>query len=179
MINFFRPVTGSDRPPASAMLKRAGFFAAGLVLLWLAVELMPTAATPEPVVHETADGGVAFRTKRTGSPIRPGVVVATMILIGGVVLAVGLRKRSSEGAPAGPLATIADMPITSDQRLRLIRCGGDVLLLGITSGGVSVLEKYAADTFDAGNGDDARALSPAFADLLRDAAGRFRDTPRN
>jgi flagellar biogenesis protein FliO len=160
------------------MLKRAGFFAAGLVLLWLAVELMATPGTSAPVVHETDEGGVAFRTAQREPAVKPGMLVAVFILIGGVVLAIVMRKKSAAGAPTGPLSTLADMPITADQRLRLIRCGEDVLLVGITAGGVTVLEKYRADAFDQSSKPDD-SISPAFADLLREAAGRYRDTHRN
>jgi flagellar biogenesis protein FliO len=173
MNNIFRTESPSGRPSGKAMLKRAGFFAAGLVLLWLAVELMPTPSTSAPVVQESDEGVLAYGQASSTTPIRPGMVFAVLILVGGGIFAVVLRKRSTDGGTSGPLETLADMPITPDQRLRLIRCGDDVMLLGITAGGVNVLEKYRADAFDA-SGDGAPGLSPAFADLLREAAGRYR-----
>lgn len=178
MNNIFRPSAGNERPSPSALMKRAGFFAAGLVLLWLAVELMPSPSPPPTVVHESDEGGVAFRQERASTAVKPGMLMAGVILIGGVVLAVVLRRKTGEGTPTGPLQTIADMPITPDQRLRLIRCGEDVLLVGITAGGVSVLEKYRRDVFEIAD-NPAPAVSPAFADLLRDAAGRYRDTQKS
>jgi flagellar protein FliO/FliZ len=185
MNNFFRPSHGNERPPARSMLKRAAFFAAGLVLLWVAVELMPTTTASAPVVQETNEGSVAYRSDRS-TPLKPGMIFAGLILIGGVIVAVALRRQSVGTTSDTCLETLADMPIAADQRLRLVRCGNDVLLLGITSGGVNVLEKYHRETFAEGSAPAALRQSAngypagqAFADILRDAAGRYRSTHTN
>lgn len=185
MNNIFRPTHGNERPAPRALLKRSAFFAVGLILLWVAVELMPTSAATTPVIQEANEATIAYRSDRS-SPFKPGMLFAGLILIGGVIVAVALRRQTGGATPASCLETIADMPIATDQRLRLVRCGNDVLLLGITSGGVNVLEKYrredlVEDTTDGGGRHlvNGYPSGQAFADILRDAAGRYRATNAN
>ncbi len=179
MKNIFSRPTPGDAPGTPSYLKRAAFFGAGLLLLYLALQIMPTPATPEVASDEA--GAVATSLTRASEPsFGPGMLIAALILVGGVVAAVALRRKTTTGTQTEYLQTIADMPITQDQRLRLVRVQDEVLLLGITSGQISVLQSYPADEFgDGGPANPNPAISPAFADMLRQASDRYRNLPRN
>lgn len=178
--NFSRP-RPDDAPTGPTYLKRAAFFGAGLLLLYFALHLMPA---QEPVAAEVATdeaGAVAQSlTRPSTSLFGPGSIAAALLLAGGIVLAVVLRKRSSATSSAEHLHTIADMPITQDQRIRLVRVGDEVLLLGITSGQISVLQTYRAEEFvEPTDTTDEPVVSPAFAEMLRQAGDRYRKLSRN
>lgn len=176
--NFSRPT--ANTPTGSSYLKRAAFFGLGLLLLYFAVQIMPTTSTPPVEVATDDAGAVAQKLARSPSPVSAGPIVAALILIGGIVLAVFLRKKTSASSPTGHLQTIAEMTITQDQRIRLVRVGEEVLLLGITSGQISLLKSYPADTFnDQDQPPSDSVVSPAFAEMLRQAGERYRNPSRN
>lgn len=163
---------------ARAYLRRALMLGAGLVLLYIGMQLMPTGGG-DSVVSDDA-GAVAQSTSRSNGPsFGPGMAVAVLILVGGSVFAYVLRRKTSVGSSSEFLETIADMPIAQDQRLRLVRVLDEVLLLGVTSREISVLQVYDASAFKLEEHGAAPGVSPAFADMLREAAGRYRNLPRN
>ena len=79
------------------------------------------------------------------------------------------------------LETLGHMSLAQNQQLRLVRCGDDVLLLGVTSGQITLLKSYPHDEFgriqdssSSSNGTTASAQptnEASFARLLRQQAG--------
>lgn len=178
--NFSRPLSSGVRPDTRSYLRRAAFFGAGLLLLYIALQLMPTSTPSAEVTADDAGAVAQSLTRDAGPGTGPGMIIAALILIGGAAFAMFLRKRTAGASPASHLQTIADMPITQDQRIRLVRVRDEVLLLGITSGQITVLQTYAADEFSEGeHPTNDIAISPAFADMLRQAGDRYRNLPRN
>ena len=148
------------------------------------------ARTPAPpvVVSSEASGAVAV-TPAEGTTIRkpvslfrPGYFVVVAILIGGVGLAVHLRRREGGDASGGlPLRTLGQMQMAPQQQLRLVSCGEDVLLLGVTTGQITLLKSWPKDAFPAHEGPEtapAASSAPAalqdepFAAVLRRFARR-------
>ncbi len=166
-----RPALAAPRP-----LRRALLFAGGVLLLFLALHLAPAA---EP----------AGREVRLFSA---GNLLALALLAGGGAWALHLRKRAGgRGSAPALFEAVGQMQLAAGQQLRLVRCGGEVLLLGVTAGQITLLRRYPAGTFDAatfGAGAlGAGALGaeaepdltlgdapppPGFADLLRTSLGR-------
>ena len=80
------------------------------------------------------------------------------------------------------LETLGHMSLAPNQQLRLVRCGDDVLLLGVTSGQISLLKSYDSVEFAEANSihDEGVASSLAstaseevsFARLLQQQVGR-------
>lgn len=171
--------TGAGRVEANRYLKRAGLFAAGLLLLWVALQLVPS--EPAPAEHRTYSdeaGTVASRPElpesRLPSFISFGNLAALLLLGGGVALAVHLRKRSRHGTEAAPFKTVASYSVGPNQSIQLIECGGETHLIGITTGQISLLKTYPSDRFvspalDAATVSDLR--SSHFADVLQRYAG--------
>ena len=177
--NFSPKQTAAPERDPRTFLKRAVIFGVGLLLLFAAVSLMP-----EPSAEITTDNAGAVAQSPPTSNFRPGYLLAFLLLAGGAAYAVVLRRKTQVSPTEGPLVTLADIPLTQDQRLRLVRCRDEVLLLGITSGGISVLRSYPAAEFESDGEATLPAVpgatvSPAFSDLLRQAAGRYRGTNEN
>ncbi len=167
-------------PPPATLLKRILFFGAALLLLWLAVSLLPDGSAPktdEPV-YAGETGAIARNT--AGAPherslFGPGYLVAIVLLAGGAAFAVYLRKqRGAPGVESTPIRTLGRVQIAQNQQLRLIACGGEVLLLGVTAQGIGLIRSFPEETFAAASGDGASSLlapQPRFADLLESLSG--------
>ena len=79
------------------------------------------------------------------------------------------------------LETLGHMSLAQNQQLRLVRCADDVLLLGITSGQITLLKSYPHDAFERMQGspgspnETIASARPAnevsFARLLRQQTG--------
>ena len=109
-----------------------------------------------------------------------------MLLLGGGGLAWYLRRqRGSDGSPAVPIETLGRLNLAPNQQLRLVRCGGEVLLLGVTAGQITMLKSYDEEAFRAAAAasNETEGPEPArhaqlgeatFARLLRQQlGGRF------
>ena len=181
-------------------------FAAGLVLLWLALQLIPstTGTAGEPPVYSDESGSVAASKEALTTYEGPrlfsfGNVAALILLSGGAAFAYFVHKRSRGGGTVRSLIEpIGELGVGQGQQLRLVRCGGEVLLIGVTSNQITLLREFDPDTFDgpdADSADDAfddepevastaQRLRPApvrshFANVLRQYAGRYVNVQSN
>ena len=192
------------RPPALVALSRrplspwhrAALFGAGLLVLWLALQLAPDAPAPAPPEARAADVAERLPVRavadRTAAPAAPrerpergllslGNLAALLLLAGGGAWAVFLRRRPAAGGAAGPapaLRSLDALALAPGQSLRLVAVGDEVLLLSLAQGGVSLLRHYAPSEVPVLALDAARPVdaprpapphAPAFADLLRHA----------
>ena len=176
------------------LLRRALLFGGGLALLWLALQLAPTpspadAPTPFAEIVDPADG-VAVRPLPTAPRLLSAGNFAVLVLLaGGAGLAFFLRRRSREGGgPVTPLQSMGQMTLAPNQHLRLVRCGDDVLLLGVTTGQITLLKRYDFTEFAGANSIKSNgavvaeaAANPStsstsgeasFASLLKQQVGR-------
>lgn len=182
------------RPSSRQLVNRALLFTAGLVLLWIALQLAPRSGPPPSATVETEIGAVAANPERPGlrpertSWLSAGNLAALLLLVGGVAVALHLRRRAESGAARATafFEPVGSYGLAPGQELRLVRCGDEVLLLGATNGGITLLKAYPPDAFpeltEETRGAAARggvqALAPErpgapFADLLRQYAGRY------
>lgn len=152
-------------------MNRALLFGCALVLLFVAVRLAPTSGPVTAPAYEDAAGTVAAKidTPRSHEPslFSPGYLLAIALLAGGGWWAIHLRKTRASGETDQPLTAMSALPLGPNASARLVRCGDEVLLLGIGGGSVTLLKTYPATAFA-----DAPASSPAlpgmaFADLLQ------------
>ncbi len=137
-------------------------------MLWTASRLMPARTPAPPVVVSSESSGAVAVTPAEGTTIRkpvslfrPGYFVVVAILIGGVGLAVHLRRREGDGVSGAlPLRTLGQMQMAPQQQLRLVSCGEDVLLLGVTAGQITLLKSYPKDAFPANEGPETAPAAP-------------------
>jgi flagellar biogenesis protein FliO len=137
---------------AQRSLNKALLFGGLLLVLWLGAEYLLPDGTPEepPVISDEA--GTVATTSPSEEPAgswNPGLVVAVMLLGGGIALAVYLRRDESGSAPATSpaLRIIARHTIGQEHRLLLVECGGEVHLMGTGSGEIRLLKSYDTDEF--------------------------------
>ncbi len=191
MFRFPQPAASRAASPERTrhLLRRALLFGAALALLWVALQLAPQRAPAPGAVPITeaseVDDGVAVRSRPASSTptlFSAGNVAVLVLLLGGAGFAFFLRRRSKDGGSAAMmLQTLGQMSLAPNQQLRLVRCGDDVLLLGVTSGQITLLKAYDSIEFAGANSikDEAAASSYAspgsdevsFARLLRQQVG--------
>lgn len=189
----------SGRTSAKRYLKRAGLFAAGLALLWIALQLVPTSSPgSEPPVYSDDAGAVAsseeLRSAYEGPALLTfGNVAALILLIGGGAFAYYLHRRSNGGGGASTLIEpLGELSVGQSQQLQLIRCGGEVMLLGVTGNQITLLRDFDPALFEDTPFDDfeLEAETPStayrpqpqrshFADVLRQYAGRYVNAQSN
>lgn len=168
------------RADARRYVKRALLFGAGLLLLWVALQLLPSHSTPvQPRVYSDSAGTVAARADAPSSGVpsflSAGNVAAALLLGGGVALAVYLRRKTGDGGGTAPIKSVGELAIGPNQSLRLVECGSDLLLLGVTSGQINLLRLYPLDAFqlpEPASPADLPARNARFAHVLRQYAGQ-------
>ena len=135
---------------------RIAFFAGALLMLWLASTLLPPRKPGASAAQITSAGTTVFSVSPEESGVAersprlfgPGYLIVLAILAGGIGLAIHLRRRTGGGSTTGnAMKTIGQMQITPQQHLRLVRCGEDVLLLGVSAGQITLLKTYSGETF--------------------------------
>lgn len=151
------------------LMKGALALVGALFLLWLIVWLLP-ASNPPPVTSDAAGTVAAQSSPSSPSLLTPGRVIVVLLLAGGIGLALYLRTRSSSTpSRPSPVHIMGQVALNPDQQLTLVRCQGDVLLLGVSPNDITLLRTYADATFE-----DAALSSP---DALPDAPPKPRHAP--
>jgi len=161
------------------LMKGALALVGALFVLWLIIWLLPSDAPP-PVSSDAA-GTVAAQSSPSDAGFRlltPGRIVVVLLLAGGIGFALYLRRQSptASSGPA-PMHVIGHLSIAQDQRLTLVRCQDDVLLLGVSPNDITLLQTYSESAFASASappvadraapkGPPDTALS-GFADVLR------------
>lgn len=165
-MSFFSSLTAPGRDRRRDVLRRVLYLVAGLFFLWCAVYLFPTESSPpgeEPaaVVDENASPAAAPVARTAEGPAlwTPGNAIALLLLLGGGAWALYLQRRQAEGPGANAtLEALETLQLAPNQEIRLVRCGPDVLVLGVTSGQITCLTTYPAGTLATG------VKAPAAAD---------------
>ncbi|MDX1530352.1 MAG: flagellar biosynthetic protein FliO [Rhodothermales bacterium] len=161
-------------------MQRVLLLSAGLVLLFLAVQLLPTGAPASLPAADAVEEAPARPERDATRLLRPGNLTALALLAGGAGLALYLRRRRPGAAVPDALQPMGQLALGAQGELRLVRCGDDVLLLGVTAQQVHLIQRYPAAQFAPAAEPNAQAstqaepplLSPAFAEFLRGAATR-------
>ena len=150
-----------------APLRRAGVLAVALiVLLVLGRAFGPeTAASSSPAERQSPPGATE-QVAAPGSSWTGGRVIAVILLLAGGGVALVLRRRSASATPAqAALEVLGTHSLGPGQSLRLVSCGGEVLLLSVGGDGARLLRHWPQATFDGLEG-----AAPSFADVLAQAA---------
>jgi flagellar protein FliO/FliZ len=166
----------ADAPLDRAPLRRAGVLAVLLVLLLIAGRALgPGGPAPDGAAagRQSVQAEAERVSARPGPSLwTPGRVAALVLLAAGGGFAFVLHRRSAPAATASAIRVVETHTLGPGQSLRLVACGGEVLLLGVTGEGTRVLRHWPRDAFEE---DGARGAPPArFADAL---AARLADVP--
>ena len=143
------------------------------------------AATAGPVAGRPSAGREAGERRRSERGLlRPGNVLAFLLLAGGGVAAVVLHRRKRGIGPATAstpaMGVIGEISLGPGQAVRLVRVHDEVLVLGVATTGLTLLHRYpyvapAAAPVAADGTEAPAAGAPAsdgsvghlFADVLR------------
>jgi flagellar biogenesis protein FliO len=152
----FLPDSTASSINVERLMKGAMILVGALFLLWLIVWLLPSSAPPP--VHSDATGTVAAQTPPSGvgpTLVTPGRLLVVFLLAGGIGFALYLRQRSSSTPRLdASMHVLGRLSITQDQQLTLVRCQEDVLLLGLSPNGITLLRTYSEGTFPAASATD-------------------------
>lgn len=175
----FWPTQDAPSSKKQRLMHGALALVGALFLLWLIVWLLPSDAPP-PITSDGA-GTVAAQTSASGagfSLLTPGRILVMVLLAGGIGFALYLRKRSpTPDAGPAPMRVLGHLSISQEQRLTLVRCQDDVLLLGVSPNDITLLRTYSEGAFAAAAApptvnDPPASAAPdtalsGFADVLR------------
>lgn len=122
--------------------------------LWVvtqAAAMQPTAPPSESSSPDSAKVSSSVSPKNASSIeiFTWGNVAAFLLLAGGGAYALYLRQEY--GGATGSTTRfrpLGQMALGQSKQLRLVACGGDVLLLGVTDDDIALLKTYPRDTFD-------------------------------
>lgn len=113
-------------------LHRAAILALGLLVLYLAVPRpAPPAAEPSALPTRTSSGVMG-----------PGYLLVLGLLGAGGLMAMKLRAKRPDSPDAPAMESLGQMALGANGTLRLIRCGSETLLLGVTAQQVTLLRTY-------------------------------------
>lgn len=157
MLPFSRPSGRAPEAARSLGLRHLLLFAALVVVLGAVLHFMPHALPAEAAAHSAAPAGTVAATPTlsettTGVRLGGGYLGALALLLGGAALALYLR-RTAQPEGAALMRPLGSFKIAPNQQLRLVACGEDVLLLGVTAGSITLLKTYPHDVLGASEMD--------------------------
>lgn len=125
-----------------------------MVALWFgtqAAAMQPTASPSESpstdsttVASPNASGGASSIDLFTW-----GNLATVLLLVGGGAYALYLRQQYGNATGSTSLfQPLGQMTLGQSKHLRLVECGGEVLLLGVTNDGITLLKTYPRDAFE-------------------------------
>lgn len=179
---------------AQTHLKRALIFGALLMGITIAAPFVlssPDIPETKTAGSPTITGSEQAPVDRTPAPAdpspvdfgSPGVILAFVLLAGGLGLAVYLRSHDgSAGASNGLFVPVAEQSIGPEQKLQLIRCTDELLLLAVSSEKIELLKSYPVDAFESSPErpeasdsftSDGMSGSGAFASVLKRYAYQY------
>lgn len=131
------------RAAGGSMLRRLLLLSSGLFLLWLALQwgsMPPTPLPPAPIsaadstltLHVRPEPALSFVNFRYG--------MVLLVLVAGTVLAFYLRRRTRSFAASSLLQPLGQLSLGPGQQIRLVACGDELLILGITPHQITLLK---------------------------------------
>lgn len=182
----FQRFFGSTAIPASRRTKRAinraVFLTGCLLLLWVLVEVVslsaplnsaPTASPPTASAEATAAPSETHDLGRADNNLfGSGYVLVWVLLAAGGGLAWYLRRRNpAQQGQAALMQSLGEMALAPNQQLKLVTVGEDVLLLGVTSGQITLLKEYDRAAFAEVAPQQSSAAQASFASVLQHMTG--------
>ena len=143
------PAAGNRLSPG---LRHALLLGAIALVLGTALHLAPRssvaeAAPSQPIPSSPVASEPALQTA-AGVRLGAGHLAALTLLMAGGALALYLRRGARTEEAAVLLQPLGSLKIAPNGQLRLVACGGDVLLLSVTASGITLLKSYTREAFE-------------------------------
>ncbi len=128
------------RSASGLPLRRLLLLGGGLVLLWLALQWAATPAAPPAPVVVDATPALSARSESAPPYLSVRYVLVLLILIFGAGLARYLHRRTRTLPGPTLLRPIGQLSLGPGQQIRLVACGDELLILGVTSQQITLLK---------------------------------------
>lgn len=143
----------SSTPTTPRRLARYGLYLVGaMVALWVATRaaaMRPTESTPE---SPSSDSTMVASTPSGDAPrieiFTWGNLAAFLLLAGGGGGALYLHQKRAHTGTNTPFRPLGKMGLGASKHVRLVACGGEALLLGVTDDEITLLKTYPLDAFE-------------------------------
>lgn len=153
----------NDKPQSTGnqLFKRFLALGAGLLLLWLALNIMPRpSAATQPVTFSDDAGTVATSSKVTntesGAILDIGKITAGLLLAGLIGFAFYWQKKSSKNLlTVNSLHSLGKIQLSPNQHVHLIGCGPDALLVGTNNAQITLLHQLSMHDLEDGKENSA------------------------
>lgn len=145
--------TPSTESPSPRRLARYGLYLVGaMVALWVGGRAVTMSSPTAPSTSQPTDTTMTASSPASGGEagievFTWGNVAAVLVLAGGGAYALYLRQNGGGTASTSLMRPLDQMSLGPSKHLRLVACGGKVLLLGVTDDEVTLLKTYARDAF--------------------------------
>lgn len=149
----------STSPTTPRRLARYGLYLVGaMVLLWMIARAVAVQPSPSPPESQSTDSTRVASSSTSGSAsgidvFSWGNVAAFLLLAAGGAYALYLRQNGSGTESSTPFRPLGQLTLGQSQDLRLVACGGEVLLLGVTDDEITLLKTYPVDAFEPPDAD--------------------------
>jgi len=151
-----------------------------MAVLWGATQIAPQSGS-------SAESTSPDNAAASAAPDAPQIEIftwgngaAALLLAAGALYALYLHQQRGPASSPSRMHTVGKMPLGQSRHLRLVACGGEVLLLGITDDDIVLLKAYPDDAFEdlhsavppdgdappPGATDTSDGLSEGFGDVL-------------
>lgn len=135
-------------------LARYGVYLVGtIVSLWVVTQAAAMTPSDQEAERQSTDSTMVAASSATEDGPRIeiltwGNVAALLLLGGGGAFALYLRQGGGETAANTPFRPLGQLALGQSQQLRLVACGEEVLLLGVTDDEVTLLKTYPPEAFE-------------------------------
>lgn len=140
--------------PPRRLVRHALYLGGALILLWVMVQvtaLVPSASASGQDA-ETDGHEVTVSSSSTSSSgvdvFTWGNATAMLLLLGGGGYAYYLNRPGPTTTGDAVFRPLGQFALGQSQQLRLVACGDEVLLLGVTDNDVTLLKTYSDEAFD-------------------------------
>lgn len=142
----------ASNAPSSISPRRLALYGLCLVgamaILWGAAQIVPQSG-PSP---KSASPNSAAASAAPDAPqieiFTWGNGAAALLLAAGALYALYLHRQRGPASSPSRMRTVGKMPLGQSRHLRLVACGGEVLLLGLTDDDIVLLKAYPNDAFE-------------------------------
>jgi len=180
--------SSSTTGSTSRRLSRHALYLAGaLVGLWVVVQataFVPSAEGADEQNTETVLPSSASSSDSGLEVFTWGNAAAVLLLVGAGGYALYVRQQETGATGHAAFQSVERLALGQSKQLRLVACGDEVLLIGVTDEDVTLLKTYSHDAFEehpalsdaggkaAGGGPPAAPSSMDFGDVLNRFAHR-------
>lgn len=160
----------SSSPSTLRSLARYGLYLVGaMVVLWV-VTRAAAMQSPSSSAPQSTDSTMVASSPSTGDAssidlFTWGNGAALLLLLTGGAYALYLRQQYGGTTGATDLLRpLGQLALGQSNQVRLVECGGEVLLLGVTDDDVTLLKTYSRDAFEDLDAVDASGNVPPSPD---------------